>query len=400
MKMRMLPPCIPALFVLCLALALPPFECRAQNEILNQELSSQQKRLKSVEKAIRQKRSKKRKIEQQQHDVLSEIEKLDVRIASQWKSLQQAKEDWTEAELDLEKTTVALNEKSRETASLKEHAELRFNALRQMGEVGFLNVFFAAQSLPDLLSTQEYLKMILDEDRARRSQYLAAITDLSSKQGELKKRQALLKVMSARLEKETLLLEERKQDKEQYLAKLKQQSGSYSTMISQLGRAKKKLKEVVDELTLRAKSADKAMEPVSTENQFDFRAQKGRLNLPAPGKVIASRSGKRVPWMVVSCPWGTQIRAIFDGKVIFNDTLPGYGRVFIIDHGKGYLSLVAQGQSFSKDVGTEVAEGEVIGISGGGPWISEGIYIEIRHNGRQLRPLSWFDLRGIEIEKR
>ena len=400
MKMRTLPPCLPAFFVFCMVLALTPLQCRAQNEILNQELSSQQKRLKSVEKAIRQKRSKKRKVEKQQHDVLSEIEKLDARIAFQWKSLQQAKKDWTEAELDLEKTTTALNEKSRETASLKEHTQLRFNAFRQMGEVGLLNVIFAARSLPDLLSTQEYLKMILDEDRARRRQYLGAIDDLSAKKAELKKRQALLKAMSARLEKETLLLEERKQDKELYLSKLKQESGRYSAMISQLRRAKRKLKQVVDELTLRARSAEKAMEPVSTENQFDFRAQKGRLNLPVPGKVISFRSRKRVPWIVVSCPWGTEIRAIFDGRVIFNDTLPGYGRVLIIDHGKGYLSLIAQGQSFSKDVGTEVAEGEVIGISGGGPWVSEGIYVEIRHNGRQLRPLPWFDLRGIEIEKR
>jgi len=171
-------------------------------------------------------------------------------------------------------------------------------------------------------------------------------------------------------------------------------------MIAQLQRARKNLKEVVNELTLKVRSAEQAMEPVSMENQFDFSAQKGKLNLPAPGKVISFRSRKRIPGIAVSCPWGTQIRAIFDGRVVYNDSLPGYGRVLIIDHGKGYMSLVAQGQSFSKNVGAEVAEGEVIGISGGGPWISEGIYLEIRQNGRQLRPLSWFDLRGIEIEKR
>ncbi len=391
---------LPGILVVFMAWSFLPIRSYAQNEIINQELSSQQKRLHSIEKSIRRKSSKKRQIEKAQQDILAEIERLDSRIASQWESLQQAKKDWTEAELELERTSNALRAKSREIEELKRHAELRFNAFRQMGEVGLLNVFFAADSLPDLLARQEYLKMILDEDRAKRRQYLQAIEELSKKEAELKKKQALLKVMSARLEKETLLLEERKQDKETYLKELKEQSGRYSAMISQLQRARRKLKEVVDELSLRVRSAEKALEPVSQENQFDFRAQKGRLNLPAPGKIIFFKARKRVPGIAISCPWGTQIRAIFDGKVIFNDSLPGYGRVLIIDHGHGYMSLIAQGQSFYKDVGADVAEGEVVGISGGGPWISEGIYVEIRHNGKQLRPLSWFDLRGIEIEKR
>ncbi len=372
----------------------------AENEILNQELSSKTEKLKSIEKSIAKKRSRKRRIEKSQQDVLSEIQALDHRIASQWESLQQAKKDWTAAELELEKTTDALNDTVRKIEFLKHYTELRFNAFRQMGELGLLNVFFAAQSLPDLLSRQEFLKMILDEDREKRKQYLKAIEGLSEKQSELKKRQDLLKVMSERMEKETLLLEERKREKKEFLDKLKKEGRRYSAMIAQLQRARKNLKEVVNELTLKVRSAEKAMEPVSMENQFDFRAQKGKLNLPAPGKVISFRSRKRIPGIAVSCPWGTQIRAIFDGRVIYNDSLPGYGRVLIIDHGKGYMSLVAQGQGFSKNVGAEVAEGEVVGISGGGPWISEGIYLEIRRNGRQLRPLSWFDLRGIEIEKR
>ncbi len=372
----------------------------AQNEILDQELSSKTQQLKSIEKAISKKRSKKRRIAKTQQDILSEIQGLDQRIASQWESLQQAKKDWTAAELELEKTSDELEQTVRKIEFLKHHTELRFNAFRQMGEVGLLNVFFAAQSLPDLLSRQEFLKMILDEDRAKRKEYLETIENLSVKQAELKKRQDLLKAMSERMEKESLLLEKRKGEKEEYLATLKKESRRYSAMISQLQRARKNLKKVVDELALKAKSAERAVEPVSKENQFDFRAQKGSLNLPAPGRVISFKSRKKIPGIAVSCPWGTQIRAIFDGRVVYNDSLPGYGKVLIIDHGKGYMSMVAQGQSFSKDVGTEVAEGEVIGISGGGPWISEGIYIEIRQNGRQLRPLSWFDLRGIEIEKR
>ena len=197
----------------------------AENGILNQELSTKTEKLKSIEKSIAKKRSRKRRIEKNQQDVLSEIQALDHRIASQWESLQQAKKDWTAAELELEKTTDALNDTVRKIEFLKHYTELRFNAFRQMGELGLLNVFFAAQSLPDLLSRQEFLKMILDEDREKRKQYLKAIEGLSEKQSELKKRQDLLKVMSERMEKETLLLEERKREKKEFLDKLKKKAG-------------------------------------------------------------------------------------------------------------------------------------------------------------------------------
>lgn len=374
--------------------------CMAENDILEQELSTHQQKLKSVETAIKKKKAKKRRIEKNKQDVLKDIEHLDAQIASQWESLERAKKDWTAAELQLEETRKALQERIRQHASLKKHTEMRFNAFRQMGDVGLLNVFFSSQSLPELLSKQECLKMILDEDRARRREYLESMKGLVKKKQELEKKQEFLKSVSERMEKEADLLEKRKQDKERYLKDLKQQSGRYSAMIAQLERARRKLKGIVEELTLKTRSAQNAMGPVTEQNQFVFNAQKGNLNLPAPGKVVYFKSMKKVPGIAISCPWGTQIMAIFDGKVVYNDSLPGYGRVFIVDHGNGYLSLIAQGQSFFRKVGDEVAEGEIVGISGGGPWISEGIYVEIRHNGKQLSPLKWFDLRGIEIEKR
>ncbi len=101
--------------------------------------------------------------------------------------------------------------------------------------------------------------------------------------------------------------------------------------------------------------------------------------------------------MIFSCPAGTEIRAIFDGTVIFNDSIEGYGNVIILDHGNGYLSLTSQGMTFFKDVGAHVTEGEIIGLTGGGVWAREGIYFEIRHGENYLNPLKWLDLRGLEV---
>jgi len=97
---------------------------------------------------------------------------------------------------------------------------------------------------------------------------------------------------------------------------------------------------------------------------------------------------------VFQAPFGSEVRAVFDGIVIFNDTVPGYGKVVIIDHGDDYYTLTGQGSRFFVKVGQKVTEGEIIGFVGSGAWSEQGIYFEIRHNGLPEDPTVWLDLRG------
>lgn len=82
----------------------------------------------------------------------------------------------------------------------------------------------------------------------------------------------------------------------------------------------------------------------------------------------------------------------------YSGKLRGYGKVIILDHGGGYLSLVGQACELFKKEGEEVREGDLIGLTGGGPWIDEGIYFEIRKHGKYEDPLAWIDTRGLDIE--
>lgn len=377
------------------------FPARASGtDIIQQELSMHKQRLLSIEKSIKQKKRDTRRIEKKKRNVLADIQALDHKISVEWQSLQQAKKDWTDAELQLDKTRSELEAMRNRADKLKKHIETRLNAFRQMGEIGVLNILLSADSIPNLLARQEYLKMIVNEDQAKRREYATLLRGLVLKERELRDRRILLRAVSVRLEKESRLLEMRKAEKEKYLRSLNKKSGRYRRMIAELQRAKRHLSEVVEELAIKDRASQNALEPVTRQSQFDFRAQKGSLNLPASGKVVIFRHHRHSKGFAIKCPWGTEIRAIFDGTVVFNDSLPGYGRVLIVDHGNGYMSLIAQGQNYTKKVGQEVAEGEVVGLSGGGPWVSEGIYVEIRHNGKQLTAPYWFDLRGIEIVRR
>ena len=386
------------LSAICLLLnivLMPQFLCaQEQSEIVRQELNAQQERLKALDRDIKKNRRKAVKVEKSKIAVLAQIQELDAKIQEQWHRLDKVKREWSAAEFELENTRREISEYRQKLSNLKIYIESRLIAMREMGMIGFLNVLFKATSIPDLLSREQYLKLILEHDSKKRREYAAQLEKLSEKQALLEKQnQAILK-LTQDVEQQALLLETRKQEKDAFLRELEQQGEKYASMIRELQQARTELQKLIDNLNreLYLKQGP------SAEELYNFAAQKGRLNPPVikrPVPVYDSRNRKQVRGAVFKVPWGTEIRAVFDGKVIYCSNLAGYGKVMIIDHGNHYLTLTAQVASFFKNPGDEVVEGDIIGISGGGAWINEGIYFELRHGKKAENPLKWFDLRGI-----
>ncbi len=369
---------------------------------VQQELESKKARLQSIEKTIRKKQRKVRQVKKAETDVLAELAELDKQISAQWERLDRVKKQWTEAELKLERLEKQVKDGEKRLKDLKWLIESRLRILQRHGTIGTLNILMASDTLSDFLTRREYLKEILRYDQELRKRYIQELQELGRKQQELVAQEKEFKRLTEQLEKEAIALEERRKQKLAYLEELRGQRKKYLAMIRQLNRSKRKLKGIIDDLSARVASTEGfGYEPEdSSDKQFSFAAQRGKLNLPVAGPVVIFVRKRHAPGIGIEAPWGSEIRAIFDGKVLYSNELPGYGKVIIIDHGNRYFSLIAQGDKFFKDVGQEVAEGEVIGISGGGPWVPEGVYLEIRRGNRQQNPLRWFDLRGMEIIKR
>jgi murein hydrolase activator len=169
--------------------------------------------------------------------------------------------------------------------------------------------------------------------------------------------------------------------------------------LKELESAERSLKDIIK--CLSSKGASGLISGPVSPDMYDFRLQKGKLSPPVVGRLSRTgangwRNDRECPGIIFLTPRGSEIRAIFDGTVEYNNIIPGYGRVLIIDHGNEYFSLVSQGAQFFKTVGQKVTEGDIIGLTGGGPWVQEGIYFEIRHGEQQEDPLKWLDPRAIK----
>jgi septal ring factor EnvC (AmiA/AmiB activator) len=158
------------------------------------------------------------------------------------------------------------------------------------------------------------------------------------------------------------------------VAKLKREAAALEKLIADLRRAMKDLPP----------TGGQAFEKV-----------RGRLAWPVAGKLGArfgQARGGGLKWngVLIEASRGSEVRALYDGRVAYADWLPGMGLLLIIDHG-GYMSLYAHNEQLFKAAGDRVEGGEIVSTVGdsGGP-SNPGLYLEIRRGARPVDPVPWF----------
>jgi len=141
-----------------------------------------------------------------------------------------------------------------------------------------------------------------------------------------------------------------------------------------------------------------------------FASLKGKLPSPVKGEIVTFYGKEKLPrfntfilhnGIRIKAPYGSEIRSIYHGKVIYSDWFKGYGNIIIIDHGDSYYSLSCHASRLFKEVGNMVKQGEVIGLVGDtGSLYGSGLYFEIRHGGKSVNPLNWLAQSGLARVRR
>jgi septal ring factor EnvC (AmiA/AmiB activator) len=149
-------------------------------------------------------------------------------------------------------------------------------------------------------------------------------------------------------------------------------------------------------LTALLRDLKRALEPFPSDASGAFATLRGRLAWPVGGR-LAARFGQTraggLKWdgLLIDTDRGADVRAVYRGRIIYADWLPGLGLLAIIDHGDGYLSLYGHNERLYKGVGDTVAAGDVIAASGDSGGTSRPqLYFEIRKGSRPVDPGPWF----------
>ena len=93
----------------------------------------------------------------------------------------------------------------------------------------------------------------------------------------------------------------------------------------------------------------------------------------------------------ISAPVGTPVRAARDGRVLYSDTLRGYGNLIILEHDGGYATVYAHNRENRADLGDVVRQGEQIATVGEtGKTSGPNLHFEIRKDNVARNPIYFF----------
>jgi murein hydrolase activator len=259
-----------------------------------------------------------------------------------------------------------------------------------------------------LIGQEEPLKLLLNqEDPSRagrmfayysyfghaRASRIAGIAELVSQvdalAAQLDEKDRELAALEAQHKAEWDHLQAARQRRSAVLASLDNEARTREQNLERLKRQQAGLEKLVKELK-------RAIERFPIDNNDAFAKLRGKLAWPVSGRLLARYGEKRaggLKWegVLVSTERGAPVRAVYRGRVVYADWLPGLGLLTIVDHGDGYLSLYGQNDRLYKAVGDTVSAGDTIAAAGdSGGHEQPEVYFEIRKGGKPVDPRPWF----------
>lgn len=350
-----------------------------------------------------------------------ELETVRERISKLKKSMDSAAEERDRLAGELQEQEVAISEQrmriaeiereQRYTTSKKE--QLDATLLQREAHLDDESAALAAQVRSAYMSgSQEKIRLLLNQQdpatlgrlmayydylndyRAENIEaVIAEIRELDTLRGKIAAEEARLGALAKSRYAELTRLNQSQERRAALLVSLRERISREGEEVERLAAQEKDLTRLIAELTSILSDY-----PISSEEPFSD--HKGKLTWPVAGTLLHDfgqpRGGGNMTWngVVMETPRGTEVRAIYHGRIAFADWLAGMGLLVIVDHGEGYMTLYGYNETILKKTGDWVAPGDVIATVGDSGGQSEaGLYFELRKGTQPVNPRRWITRR-------
>jgi len=354
------------------------------------ELGSNRDRLGQIQQQIEETLKGLRNKKSESGALANDLERLDTETRRIERLTKSSNQQLSELSDRLEKKRQTLYNIEQQRNQTEQQIRHRLVILYKTGEVGLIKALLSEVESPrDIAEKYAFLSRMVRHDRELLGVFRQQSEDHRVAVSELEVLRKQQSAVVLRRTKEQETLKKARGSKKVLLAAVKQDTELLNGMLQELRAKAARLNELVKKL-------ETAQSQPYTENQKGLLSLKGRLLWPVPGKLRVgygtSRHGDLGTLIEshgfdIEAEVGTPVQAVADGKVIFANSLRGYGKLLIIDHGSKYYTLYAHIARFTKQIGDPVAAAELIAYSG-----YEGrdaVYFEIRQGGKPIDPTDW-----------
>ncbi len=248
------------------------------------------------------------------------------------------------------------------------------------------------QELEKIVSRTSEKKQLLEREKAHHAALVAQLSDkLSHQKKEAERLAQDEKRLAGLVDRLSRKIEEQRKAAEKRARLAEQQARKQAKQTRQSARRSRSQKQSQAEIIRET--------PYKADTASAFGRKRGSLRMPVQGTITARYGMKRADgpsWkgIFIKSPAGAPVHSVAEGKVIFADTLRGFGKLIIIDHGDHYMTIYGNAQSLNKRVGDTVSNGETVATAGNSGENGEtGLYFELRRSGQALNPSDWISTR-------
>jgi len=352
------------------------------------DLDKKEDQIKQIETDLSREREKYLKFGIKEKSLLGQLYRLDKEIADKRKLLKSLKKRIYVSEAEMKRQREKIRQLEHSAEIIEKRMGKRLVAFYKYAKRGYVHLLATSRDLDQLRKRMQYLQIIMNEDHRLLQQtanvqlkYEREISRINEKldtiEGMKKAESNQLTSLKKDIDKKIILLMKVHKEKE-----------FYQKAVRELQLAAQKLKQTIVKLDKEQKK--KKILP------FGFAKFKGKLPLPFDGKIlkdiipVGKKSLDAHKGIYVKGPPGTEVKAIYPGRVDFSGLLKGYGQTVVLNHGSRFFTISAHLAKTKLKEGELVKKGEVIGwIGQTGPVKDPAIYFEIRKGGKNLDALKW-----------
>ncbi len=362
--------------------------------ITNEEAVNEQKNLnemnQEVTEQINQANTKLEYVQSELSNTMLQVQELEDKILGYQKEMTglSDKLDALQNSIDetKQKLTVAEEEYNRKEELLRE----RLVAMYEDGETQYLDILLSSRNIVEFISGYYLINEFVEYDNTLMQEVAERRDDIEITKTKLEKEETEIKLIKAKREQTTVVLQNTITLQESYAKKLSKQEQELKNKITEYKQEQARIEALIQQAT-------------NSSNNLDIQYTGGEMLWPVAisGTAITSTYGVREHPIqgvikehsgldIGNATYGSPVVAAADGVVTYAGWLGGYGNCVMINHGNGLVTLYGHGQKIITELHKEVKKGDLImEVGSTGNSTGPHLHFEVRVNGSCVNPLNY-----------
>ena len=258
------------------------------------------------------------------------------------------------------------------------------------GETGRMRTLFASRSVFEAVENAYLLKFVNNRDEDILSQLQSRLQNMDLSRQTMDDHQERLKEKTEAVAEQRDKYNQSIKDTNKFIASLQRQKALAEKAAIEAEEAQKAAGAMIAELQRKRARARAFIPATGKGSKFDWPVR-GPMASPFGYRIHPILKRKILHTGIdIASPGGTPVKTAAPGEVIYNGWLRGYGRVVVVDHGRGFSTLYAHLSASLVQEGQIVKAGTVIGRVGKtGNVTGYHLHFEVRVYGTPENPIKY-----------